>query len=62
MMIHNEPKIFYLCDRQRCSNCSYPTCKHTADIAHAINFKGQDPMIRVNNRDFWEIENKTSKT
>lgn len=32
-------KIAYLCDRERCSNCSYPMCKYTFDIRHAVNFK-----------------------
>lgn len=33
-------KIAYLCDRERCgSKCSYPMCKHTWDIEHAVNFK-----------------------
>ncbi len=28
----------YLCDRKQCGNrCSYPDCRHTTDISHAIN-------------------------
>ena len=28
----------YLCDRKQCgSRCSYPDCRHTTDISHAIN-------------------------
>lgn len=30
-------KFFYLCDRKACKRCSYPTCKHTSDVNHAIN-------------------------
>lgn len=32
-------KVAYLCDRERCSKCSYPICKYTFDIRHAVNFK-----------------------
>lgn len=33
-------KIAYLCDRERCGDkCSYPMCKHTFDIRHAVNFE-----------------------
>lgn len=32
------PKVAYLCDRLACSDCSYPECKHTTDISHAVNF------------------------
>lgn len=32
----------YLCDRKRCGEkCSYPTCKHTSDTEHAVNFEKQ---------------------
>lgn len=30
--------VAYLCDRQACETCSYPDCKHTTDIDHAVNF------------------------
>jgi hypothetical protein len=33
------PKVAYLCDRLACPDCSYPTCKHTLDISHAVNFE-----------------------
>lgn len=33
------PEVLYLCDRRQCANCSWPTCKHTADITHAVNFE-----------------------
>ena len=33
------PIVAYLCDRQKCEACSYPTCQHTTDIDHAVNFK-----------------------
>lgn len=26
-----ELKIFFICNRKRCKNCSYPECKHTTD-------------------------------
>ena len=32
-------KIFYICDRKKCKKCSYPVCKHTDDIEHAVNFE-----------------------
>ncbi len=28
---------YYLCDTKKCKNCSYPTCRHTSDVNHAIN-------------------------
>ncbi len=40
-------KVYYLCDRKRCQNCSYPFCKHTSDVTHAINFKKDDDGIFV---------------
>lgn len=33
-----KPRVAYLCDRFACPKCSYPQCKHTTDVAHAINF------------------------
>lgn len=32
-------KVLYLCDRRACENCSYPRCKHTSDVTHALNFE-----------------------
>lgn len=32
------PNVAYLCDRLACPDCSYPECKHTTDISHAVNF------------------------
>lgn len=31
--------VVYLCDRKACSDCSYPDCKHTSSIEHAVNFE-----------------------
>jgi hypothetical protein len=31
-------KVLYLCDQKACKNCSYPECRHTHDIEHAISF------------------------
>ena len=31
-------KTVYLCDRRKCQNCQYPTCKHTESIFNAKNF------------------------
>lgn len=30
--------VLYECDRKRCPNCTYPSCKHTGSIEHAKNF------------------------
>lgn len=38
-MEKTETKIAYICDRQACENCDYPTCQHTTDISHAVNFE-----------------------
>lgn len=32
----NEIK-YYLCDLKKCEKCSYPFCRHTSDVNHAIN-------------------------
>ena len=29
--------VFYLCDRNACPACDWPTCKHTSKPRHAIN-------------------------
>jgi len=34
-----DPKIFYLCDGEKCKNCSSDICKHTGDMTHAKNFQ-----------------------
>lgn len=31
--------VAYLCDRLQCEKCSYPVCKHTLKIEHAVNFE-----------------------
>lgn len=32
--------VIYLCDRKECGDrCSYPTCKHTTNVEHAVNFE-----------------------
>lgn len=31
--------VLYLCDRKQCGDkCSYPMCKYTTNIEHAVNF------------------------
>lgn len=42
-----KDKVFYLCDRRKCQNCQYPTCKHTNNVLYADNFYMQ-------NGGFWE--------
>lgn len=32
-------RVLYICDRQACEKCHYPTCRHTTDVRHAANFK-----------------------
>lgn len=33
-------KVFYICDHKACAlGCTYPKCKHTLNVAHAVNFK-----------------------
>lgn len=34
-------KIYYVCNRKACANCS-PECNHTTKIAHAANFTPAD--------------------
>lgn len=33
------PTVAYICDRRACLVCSYPMCRHTTDIRHAVNFE-----------------------
>lgn len=33
------PRVAYLCDQKACENCTYPKCRYTTDIEHAVNFK-----------------------
>lgn len=35
----NAAQIAYVCDHNKCENCSYPECCHTTDIVHAKNFE-----------------------
>lgn len=41
--------ILYICDRQKCIECSYPACQHTSDIDHAVSFK------KLRTGDYWEL-------
>lgn len=41
----DSPETLYLCDRKKCENCSYPECKHTTDIHHAV-FPSVDKKIK----------------
>lgn len=31
--------VLYLCNRKQCTNCAYPICTHTSNVAYAVNFK-----------------------
>lgn len=48
--------VFYICDRQKCPRCSYPECKHTADVKHAKNFQ-----YGFQSEAFWEIDTITEE-
>ncbi len=30
--------VAFICDLKACIVCSFPKCKHTSDITHAVNF------------------------
>ena len=34
----NKPKVIYLCDQTKCSKCNWADCRHTEDIAYAVDF------------------------
>ena len=35
----NQTIVAYVCDRQACGDrCTYPECRHTTDVNHAVNF------------------------
>lgn len=40
-----KDKVFYLCNRNKCQNCKYPTCKHTANIFYASNFHMENGLF-----------------
>lgn len=36
----SEKTVVYECDQKACGDkCTYPTCRHTSDISHAVNFE-----------------------
>lgn len=47
-----EPKkkesmsVLYVCNKGRCTNCTWPVCQHTTDIKYAANF--------VNENGYWK--------
>ena len=44
----NKPKVIYLCDRKQCGDeCTYPECKHTTKMEHAVNFEMLETGIWV---------------
>lgn len=55
----------YLCDREACSECSYPTCQHTTDQSHKL-FKNVDEFLEMrlvgtlNNVDYYMEDYKQS--
>ena len=55
----------YLCDREACSECSYPTCQHTTDQFHKL-FKNADEFLEMrlvgtlNNVDYYMEDYKQS--
>lgn len=57
-----KPIYFYLCDQQKCKNCSYPECKHTSDLNHAKNKDKPISNLKFVNMDsydeyqYWEID------
>jgi hypothetical protein len=38
----DRDSVLYICDQKQCKNCSYPTCKHTEDVNHAVNFTKEE--------------------
>lgn len=53
-------KYLYLCDQKKCKKCSFPECRHTADIKHAKN-KTDRKFISYENKmsdeiQYWEVE------
>lgn len=43
--------ICYICDKQQCTNCTYPECRHTTDPKHALNYKDKyiwQPDLKTN--------------
>lgn len=45
-------KVAYLCDRRACGkHCSYPECRHTFDISHAVNFVRFEELYMENEKE-----------
>ena len=50
----SQPKVFFICDRQKCGlNCN-PECHHTSDINHAIRAEG-DFKKNLTDGSMWQV-------
>ena len=53
-------KYLFLCDQKKCEKCSFPECRHTADVKHAKNKKGNVFKyiidLTTSTLTFWEVE------
>ena len=59
----------YLCDLKKCKDCSYPRCRHTSDVNHAINKDAENfepfGLLRKSEGDellLFEVEGKRAET
>jgi hypothetical protein len=50
-----KPKVFFFCNQKKCSNCSFPQCKHTSDPSYALRTEGD---FRLNKMDgsMWQTD------
>lgn len=47
--------VLYECDRKQCgARCSYPTCKHTTKIEHAVRLDVDDSDFEIIGGMMWQ--------
>lgn len=47
--------VMYECDRKQCgTRCSYPTCKHTTKIEHAVRSDADDSDFEIIGGMMWQ--------
>ena len=56
-----KPILLYLCDRDKCGQqCTYPTCKHTHDVYHALHPITDRKHYKYDGGFFWEVDDADS--
>lgn len=51
--------VLYICDLKACQNCSFPECRHTTNIEHAVNFSRRFDYYEEIGTNWISIEDST---